>query len=182
MRKTRLTLILLVLLLVTGCQYFPTRNGQDARTYTAVERARPETGQISRLLSYYGDLDGLDEDRLKTRLAQLRNGWMGDGCSTVRLKSAMILSQLPAQESDSDANTVLDPCLGDAFIRSSAEGKLALLLQDLIETRKVASGAQAEIKDYHRQIKALQDENQKLNKQLEGLKAIEKSIQQRNRH
>lgn len=182
MRKTRLTLIPLVLLLVTGCQYFPTRNGQDERAHSAVELARPEAGQISRLLSYYRDLDGLDEDGLKTRLAQLRGGWEKDGCGTVRLKSAMILSQLAAYGSDPGTDAVLDPCLDDASNRSSAEGKLALLLQELIETRRVASGAQAEIEDYHGQLKALQDENQKLHKQLEGLKAIEKSIQQRNRH
>ena len=182
MRKTRLMLIPLILLLVTGCQYFPVRNGQNTRPHSTAVLTRPEATQISELLSYYKGLNGLDEDGLKTRLAQLRGSWEKGDCGTARLKSAMILSQLSASGDNSGGNAALAPCLDDAFTQDSAEGKLALLLRDLIETRRVASGAQAEIRNYHRQLKTLQDENQKLHKQLEGLKAIEKSIQQRNRH
>lgn len=182
MRKTRLLLIPLILLLVTGCQYFPVRNGQDTRPHSTAVLTRPEATQISELLSYYRGLSGLDEDGLKIRLAQLRSSWEEDDCGMVRLKSAMILSQLSVNKDEPGGNAALAPCLDDAFTRNSAEGKLAILLRDLIETRRVANGAQTEIRDYHRQLKTLQDENQKLHKQLEGLKAIEKSIQQRNLH
>ncbi|HET8701759.1 MAG TPA: hypothetical protein VFL97_08855 [Nitrococcus sp.] len=191
MRKTWFTFISLVLLAVTGCQYIPAknehtpaRNEQNARAHNnTAESARTETAdQIFELLSYYRGLQGLDENGLKTLLAQLRDSWGEDDCSMIRLKSAMVLSQLPVNESDTGANAILDPCLGSAFSQSSAKGKLAFLLRDLIEARRAASGAQAEARGYHHQLKALQDENQKLHKQLEGLKAIEKSIQQRNRH
>lgn len=181
MSRTPLTLILLILpLMITGCRYFPVENGRDANAPGTAELARPDAKRIAELLGYYRGLDSLDQNGLKTRLTGLQGSLEKDDCSTVRLKSAMILSKLSAHESGPSSQTVLDPCLNNAFNRYSAAGKLAFLLQDLIETRKAADGAQAELQNYHYQIKTLQDENEKLHKQLEGLKAIEKSIQQRN--
>ncbi|MDN5848498.1 MAG: hypothetical protein L0H63_02520 [Nitrococcus sp.] len=185
MRKMRLTLIPLVLLLVTGCRYFPISNGGAASgvgTHDAVELTHSQARQIAELLSYYRTLNGLGEDRLRTLLAQLQGDLKEYGCGTARLKSAMILSQLSAKESDPSAGAILGICLYDVFTRYSPEGKLALLLRDLIEARRAASRAQSETSNYHHKLRALQDENKKLHKQLEGLKAIEQSIQQRNEH
>ncbi|MDN5872013.1 MAG: hypothetical protein L0H73_15005 [Nitrococcus sp.] len=183
MRKLRLTLIALVVLLVTGCQYFPSRNGgavSGLGTHDAVELTRSQARQIAELLSYYRALEGLGEDRLRAHLARLQGDLEEYGCDTARLKSAMILSQLSAKESDPGAAAILGICLNDVFTQYSPEGKLALLLRDLIEARRAASRAQSEARNYHHETRALQDENQKLHKQLEGLKAIEQSIQQRN--
>lgn len=182
MSRTPLTLIFLVLplMMMTGCRYFPVENGQDTNAPGTVELARPDAKRIAELLGYYRGLDRLDQNGLKTRLTGLRGSLKKNDCSTVRLKSAMIISKLPNHENDPSSQTILDPCLNNAFNRYSAAGKLAFLLQDLIETRKTADGAQAEVQNYHHQVKTLQDENEKLHKQLEGLKAIEKSIQQRN--
>ncbi|MCO6439647.1 MAG: hypothetical protein J5I81_00905 [Nitrococcus mobilis] len=183
MSKTPLTLILLILpLMMPGCRYFPLENGQDASSQGAAELTRPDPRGIAELLGYYRGLDGLDENGLKTRLTRLQSRLQKDDCSTVRLKSAMILSKLSAHSGGPNSQTILDPCLNNAFNRYSAAGKLAFLLQELIETRKAADGAQAELQNYHYRIKTLQDENEKLHKQLEGIKAIEKSIQQRNQH
>lgn len=182
MYKTRLTLIGLAFLLLTGCQRFPTRDSRTASTFSSEQITLSEARQISNLLSYYRDLNGLGEGILKARLIQLGSGLEKDGCSTARLKSAMILSQLPSQSATSGANAVLKPCLDEAFAGDSTQSKLALLLRDLIETRGAARGALAQAEDYQHKLKVLEDENQKLHKQLEGLKAIEKSIQQRNRH
>lgn len=195
MRTLWLTLLPLVVLLVAGCQAFPIGSQKDMLPHHGrVKLTRDEAKSIPKLLSYYKSLDGLSEDKLRNRLAQLRGGLEKAACSTQRLKSAIILAQLQSYESASGVKAVLGPCLNDTLIRRSAEGKLALLLRDLIATRRAANGAQAEIKHYRDKLKALQVENQKLHnrvvklhekleklhKQLEGLRAIEKSIQQRN--
>ncbi|MDN5936809.1 MAG: hypothetical protein L0H75_11680, partial [Nitrosospira sp.] len=134
------------------------------------------------LLSYYRALNGLNEEQLRARLTQLRGELEKYGCGTARLQSAMILSQLSAKKSDPSIQAILGLCLNDLYTQYSAEGKLALLLQDLVEARRAASRAQAETSNNQHKLRALQDENRELHKQLEGLKAIEKSIQQRNEH
>ena len=183
MGKTPLTLILLaVLLAVAGCQYFPVRSHEDSDDLGGVELTRPEARRIANLLSYYKGLNGLGYSRLKTRLDQLEHGLEKGDCSTDRLKSAMVLSRLSAHGGVRNGDALLGPCLNNAFSRYSPEGKLALLLRDLIETRKAAHGAQANIETYQSRLKTLQEENRKLHEQLDGLRAIEKSIQQRNRH
>ena len=183
MGKTPLTLILLaVLLAMAGCQYFPIRSHQDSGDLSGVELTQPQARRIASLLSYYKGLNGLGYNRLRIRLDQLQHGLEKDDCSTDRLKSAMVVSRLPAYGGPREGNALLDPCLDNAFSRYSPEGKLALLLRDLLETRKAAYGAQANIETYQNRLKALQEENRKLHEQLDGLRAIEKSIQQRNRH
>ncbi len=183
MSKTPLTLIFFILpLMMPGCRYFPVENGQDENDQRTAALARPEPRVIAELLGYYQDLDRLDENGLKTRFSGLQGRLQKDECNTARLKSAMILSKLSVHSGGPSSQAILDPCLNNAFNRYSAAGRLAYLLQDLIETRKTADETHAELQNYHHQIKTLQDENEKLHKQLEGLKAIEKSIQQRNQH
>lgn len=184
MCKTQLTLICLAFLLLTGCQRLLIRDGNSQPTSAARSEqiTSSEAREISSLLNYYRDLNGLGEGILQARLVQLGSGLEKDGCGTARLKSAMILSQLPSKSAASGASAVLKPCLDEAFAGHSAQSKLALLLRDLIETRSAARGAEIQAADYQHKLKVLEDENQKLHKQLEGLKAIEKSIQQRNRH
>ncbi|MGD8709000.1 MAG: hypothetical protein PVF40_01325 [Ectothiorhodospiraceae bacterium] len=173
--------------LLAGCQLLPVRENdqqQSAAASQAAARDREQEAQARRLadvVSFYRQTADMEEEGLQRRLSVIESDVQPGRCNAARLKSAMLIARLgPRRDVDTDSE-YLAPCTKDPLARYSAEGSLAILVQDLINAHSARASSEAKLKDAAAELKKLRGENAELSKQLEGLKAIERSIQKRDR-
>lgn len=178
-------------LLLAGCQNLPIElpEGFGGREPEPELEPEPEPTPVRRpppaaidLLALYSRSAGLEADAVRRRLEALEPRASAPGCSEARLRSAILRLRLPAGEAG-DMERRLAPCEGEHVAPDRAH--LARLLGDLAAARRSGEATAAELRERlaetRRQVEALSAENERLQEQLEGLKAIERSIQERDR-
>jgi hypothetical protein len=137
--------------------------------------------ELAALLDYYRGVQMAPRAVLEERSDHLAD-WVQEGeCSTWRLKYAMVTKALVPPEGIPDARKHLDVCLAATPRADRALSGFAYLLEELWEAEAVSVQYRDQLQRTRQQLESEQSETAKLRKQLEGLKAIEKSIQQRDR-
>lgn len=172
--------------LLAGCQNLPIElpDGAGGREPDAEEpapRPRPQPVALD-LLAFYARSDGLGPQALRQRAEALEPRASAPGCSEARLRSAILRLRLPPEQAG-DIERRLAPCTGGSV--EPARAHLARLLGDLLDARRSGASTAAELRqrlsEAESRVEALGAENERLREQLEGLKAIERSIQERDR-
>lgn len=163
-------LLLSALLGLTGCQpniFRPER----ADPLPPAERNAP----LGALLDWQVEALHLEVAQLRQRLERLREPLAG-GCDAPRLRRAMLLEALPGE--GERLHSLLRPCLDQA--RPDSLGLLgqSLWLRHQRLQNKEERHAQA-LSAAQQELNAAQTRVQELQRQLDGLKAIERSLQQR---
>jgi len=183
LRTSAALTVVLAALLLSGCaQLFPAR-GEPASSQPTVDEihSRREAEALSNLLDFYRRSASMAPEELARRLDVQRKQLDKGRCDDARLRSAILVSRLPAHKRSADAEHLLGPCLEDPFKRYSDKGGLAMALHDLLITQVRAEEQANAAEKLAEAKKSLSEENAKLRKQLDGLKAIERSIQQRDK-
>ena len=190
MRWLCLALTGAALTLASGCQNLPLVGELPEQTQEQpVSSPPPDTEapaqtdgrQLAGLLDYYRGVQmaprGVLRERSKYLAAQVTAG----ECDPWRLKYAMVTKALTPPEDIARARELLAVCVESNLRNNRAVGKLALLLAELWETQAVSVRYQNQLQQTRQQLDREQAQSAKLREQLEGLKAIEQSIQQRDR-
>lgn len=136
-----------------------------------------EALETAYLLREYNEIAAMSAKARHRTSERLRDSLRADACSPQRLKLAMI----GGYDSDvvSDASQLLSPCLeGDASSGATNVG-LARLLEDLLTSQRARREAEQRQSELAQQRQTLRHRNQDLKEQIEGLKSIERSLQQR---
>lgn len=136
----------------------------------------PVNPQLMRLLSYYQELSRQSAAAIEREWGFYRAALLAGQCDTARMRLGLVLlraNELELElESDED---ILHSCV---YAAEQASG--IPLLAQLIQAQLL----QRTDKETHRQeaahaIESLKKENQELRRQVDGLKAIERSLQSR---
>lgn len=173
--------VLAAALAAMGCQHLPTVGQDDAGSAPATRPAGTrdaETRQLFSLLNYYERSSALDEETVHRRLAILESRLDPQRCSAARIRFAILLTRLPAS-AGAPGDGPLAPCTYNPHAGKTAEELLAPLLSDLMTARHTGAESRTEAQSLANKLADMQAENGKLRKQLEGLKAIEQSLQKR---
>lgn len=189
--RFRLALGLGLALMATGCQHLPFGRelpGDDAAQNGASEpETPPETPsqvrgrQLAALMDYYRGVKMAPRAVLEERSAYLKTLVTDGACDPWRLKYAMVTRALVPPGEIEQATKLLTVCLGADSPDHHGVGAFASLLEELWETEAVSVRYRQQLQATRRKLDNEQAETAKLRKQLEGLKAIEQSIQQRDR-
>jgi len=178
-------LVLAGTLLLAGCQNLPIQLPEGAgerAPESGAEPGRQRPPVAVELLALYSRSAGLEEAALRQRLEGLEPRASAPGCSEARLRSAILRLHLPAGEAGDIARR-LGPCRGENVEPERAH--LAQLLDDFAAARRsgrtTAAELRARLAEANRRVETLSAEKARLQEQLEGLKAIERSIQERDR-
>lgn len=171
--------------LLAGCQnlpiQLPERGGGDDGPETSAEPTPPRP-LAPELLALYARSAELDAEILRIRAEALEPRASAPGCSEARLRSAILRLHLPPAEAG-DLERRLAPCRNEGVEAERAH--LAALLADLLASRQEAAETTAALRERlaesENRAETLAEENARLEEQLEGLKAIERSIQERDR-
>jgi hypothetical protein len=163
-----------VLLLTQGCTLIP-----DLRKADAPARAQRQlVDQLPEILAYYREASGWPEARLQLERETQRSLLITGQCNLARLKLAAISLEIVEQDASARApQGLLRPCLKDESLAAGVQG-LALLLGSQITQRSTSA---AQLRTQTQELETLRRQNLELLRQLEGLKALERSLQQRRR-
>ena len=159
--------------LVSGCAKLPIGPPVDEP---------PEPEPLSQALATFADSRGLSPEALQQRLQVTRDKDAPERCDGAELASAMLLLRLPAKADGVDPESLLQACLDAPGDRAADARRLAMVVARALELRHGEAQAQAATATLKDELAALQQENAQLREQLEGLKAIEESLQQRQRN
>lgn len=180
---------LLLGLVLSGCPLaLPERGqGEPGPVDEALER-NGERDEASEALHYYRFTGELSEAGVESRIRRLEPQVREAVCNRDRLRLAMLFSRLPESIGDDRSREVLGPCLENAFARHSGLGAFAALLDEIVASRQAGREAQQaearaerQAREQAEEVSTLRDTIGALEEQLEGLKAIERSIQERDR-
>lgn len=180
----RLTLVTLALAAaLAGCEALRLPQGSTTgeAPHTTIPTPDPEARRVRKLVDYYHTVERLEPSVVLDRFEAMAAARQTPGCTVARVRSAMLMTRMPTADRASDAEAILAPCLDSPAVRASTRGALAALVARALEWR--ARNAQANHGAAARQqaLEKLRAENAELRKQLEGLKAIEESLQRRDR-
>lgn len=169
----RLTLAF-ALLAISGCQALrPAQQTEPEppESSLGIENIAAEHAKLLSLFSYYRDLTGWSEQVIDDQIEVMR-ALLGTGCSERRLRLALaLLHQGAATEPG-----LLESC--QQSDTGPATAKLALLLEDQL---KKHAQRQAALREALAELEQRKQENVELRRQLDGLRAIERSLQGRDR-
>lgn len=183
------TATLLLSLVLTGCP-LALPDSAEPEPPPVGEALEPvqERDEASEALNYYRFAAELSEAGVENRIRRLEPMIQGEQCSRERVRLAVLFSRLPEGIGDDRSQALLTPCLEDPFARHSGLGAFAALLDDVIASRQArrdvqeaATRAEREARQQAEELTTLQETVDALEEQLEGLKAIERSIQERDR-
>ncbi|MBA1146256.1 hypothetical protein H0Z60_04210 [Ectothiorhodospiraceae bacterium WFHF3C12] len=173
-----------------GCQNLPfgaELPGANTEQETAAPQPAPETAaqarsrQLAGLLDYYRGVQmaprGVLEEREKYLVDLVTEG----ECDPWRLKYAMVSKALAAPGDIEKVRSLLTGCMEPNQRENGAVSTFAYILEELWETEAVSVRYREQLEATRKKLDSEQAETAKLRKQLEGLKAIEESIQQRDR-
>ncbi len=189
------TILLTVAMTLSGCRLLASPGAEADATVTeaAVSGEKlpvyaREGDETDDLLSYYRLTGELSQATVPDRIERLRTRLIEDRCDEARLRTVMLASRLPPGEGEALGLKLLEPCVDDPFARYSATGADAILLNDMFANRAARQQAaaarereQRRAGDLAEEVERLRTEVTALEQQLEGLKAIERSIQERDR-
>lgn len=178
MRLFRRSIWMLALGLLSGCALFPA--GEEGGPPPAAQFEKsPSDQNLSELLSFYAASRQLSEPALKQALLAQR-GATSPGCDLSRLRLGLLqlhAAERGATDSELAADDVLVPCLQ---AQDAEPGLLALAI--LIHTQlSELDGQRQRLVAGQKELDAARKENLELKRQLEELKAIERSLQDRRR-
>lgn len=179
----------------SGCQSLPIAGEppEQARKQPVQAREQPaetppepvvhqaDNRQLAALLDYYRGVQMAPRSVLQERSEYLAAQVTAGECDPWRLKYAMVTKALTPPEDIARARELLAACLDTGRRNNRAVGKLALLLAELWESQAVSVRYQNQLQQTRQQLDREQAQSAKLREQLDGLKAIEQSIQQRDR-
>lgn len=141
----------------------------------------PLEDNVAGLLQLYVLAEGWDEARQRRAVATLTEQMAPERCSLERLSAALVGLHLPR---DAGPQDLLAPCLGvaaPADVTLQQEQGLARLAHDIARARAQTADLRPEISRLRQELEAAAAENQRLSEQVESLKAIERSLQLRDR-
>lgn len=145
---------------------------QPAQPLPAQDRALLE------LLGYYQALGNRSLDALESERRFQQASLIADRCSQSRMRLGLVLLRLQeAGDLNEHDEEVMYPCLHD-----SGDGSGVHLLAQLVHQQLQAHARSRMLqRDTSRTLEALMKDNQELRRQVDGLKAIERSLQNRHR-
>lgn len=138
----------------------------------------PRDQDLVELLSYYQELSGKSPLGLQQEQRFYHAALVVDRCSTARMRLGLVLLRLSELgQADESTQEIMPPCLPD-----QGDGRGIHLLAQLIhEQLQARAQAQSRQQDTSQKLDALKRDNQELRRQVDGLKAIERSLQNRHR-
>lgn len=141
---------------------------------------KPSDRDLSELLRYYQYTADWSEKALDGERRSLQPALSQGRCNTERFKMSLIALRAAERslKLDGPAEDLLKPCLAEPGLAGSGLQGLALLVSTQL---REASAGQQRLKAGAQELEATKRENQELRRQLEGLKAIERSLQDRRR-
>lgn len=145
------------------------------------QRQRPDTGTatVARALEAVRGSQGLSGDALRQRIARQLERRTHGHCDAAELSAGMLALRLPGATEPPAIDTLFDDCLDVADTADTTIGVLAAVIADGLYWRGEAAAGRAGNKGLKQAIEELRADNAQLREQLEGLKAIEESLQQR---
>ena len=141
----------------------------------------PLEDNVAGLLQLYALAADWDDARRRRALATLTERVEGGACSLERLSAALVGLHLPR---DATPEGLLAPCLGKAIpddVTLQQQRGLAQLVEEIRRARGASAALRPEITRLRQQLEEAAAENQRLSEQVESLKAIERSLQLRDR-
>ncbi len=141
----------------------------------------PLEDNVAGLLQLYALAEGWDEARQRRAMATLTERMAPERCSLERLSAALVGLHLPQ---GARPQGLLAPCLeatAPANVTLQQERGLARLVRDIARARAQTADLRPEIRRLRQELEAAATENQRLSEQVESLKAIERSLQLRDR-
>ncbi|KAB7628287.1 hypothetical protein [Alkalilimnicola sp. S0819] len=163
-------LLLTALLGLAGCQYNPFRPEPPPPPPAA-----GPAQSLEELLAWQVAVLRMDDEQLRRRLAQPGEA-LGGGCDAPRLRRAMLMEALRAGEAR--LRSLLRPCLDQATPDAWALlGENLWLRHQRLQNREMAADRQ--LSAARSELAATRARAEELRRQLDGLKAIERSLQQR---
>lgn len=161
-----------LILLLTAC--VPPSGWPPLRGAEAPPATRDQ--DLIDLLSYYQELGGRSAESLQQERRFYRAALVADRCSTARMRLGLVLLRLPeAIKPDPDSRHLMAPCLPE-----TGDGRSLHLLAQLIDQQLQARAqSQAQQQGASQTLEALKRDNQELRRQVDGLRAIERSLQNR---
>lgn len=152
-----------LLLLLTGC----------ATSWQSPDGPPMHDRDLNGLLAYYRDLDGMPDDAIAQERQRRQATLVVDRCDATRMQLGLALLRAAERGMRIDnSENVMRPCLDDPRLARSNAHYLAYLIEAQLSSRRAE---QQQLKN----AEALKKENQELRRQVEGLKAIERSLHDR---
>lgn len=189
--RRRLALGLALAALTSGCQNLPlgrelpentAGQGPESEPGAAVETpSQTRSRQLAGLLDYYRGVKMAPRGVLEERRTYLETLVTEGECDPWRLKYAMVTKALIAPGDIDEATALLKICLESDARDHRGVRAFAGLLEELWQTEAVSLRYRTQLQAARQKLENEQAETAKLREQLEGLKAIEQSIQQRDR-
>lgn len=144
-----------------------------------VPNAALDDRELNQLLAFYRGLEGRSEASLERERKFYKAASIDGRCDDARMRLALVLLRgVEAGQRVEGADSVLQPCLVDRELKDTNAQHLAYLIHAQLRSRtSEQSRYHTAIQDYE----VLKRDNQELRRQVEGLKAIERSLQDRRR-
>lgn len=179
-------LLAAVLSVLNGCQQLPIVHEQSRQQPPTETQLDEPPGQVrgrevATLLDFYRGVEMAPRAILEERARYLAERVQEGKCDSWRLKYAMIKKALAPPAEIPESRELLTVCLTAKPRSNGALGEFAYLLEELWEAEAVSMQYRNQLQQTRRALENERGETAKLRKQLEGLKAIEQSIQQRDR-
>ncbi|HKK23662.1 MAG TPA: hypothetical protein VJ947_08245, partial [Pseudohaliea sp.] len=181
-----MTVVLLALALA-GCEVLPLSwpapepPPPEPEPPAPVAEPVPLEDNVVGLLQLYILAEGWDDARQRRAMVTLTEQMAPERCSLERLSAALVGLHLPREASPQD---LLAPCLevtAPADVTLQQEQGLARLVRDIARARAQTADLRPEISRLRQELEAAAAENRRLSEQVESLKAIERSLQLRDR-
>ena len=173
--------VFVALMAAAGCQHLPVSGSGNPGSGTPSTHPEVmsdiEHRQLIALLDYYERTSDMDYEALRQRLAILEPRVRPGRCTAARIRFAMLLTRLPPGEGAGGG--ILAPCTPTPRAGTTAEDLLAPVLRELIAARHARAETHARAQALEDELANTKAENGKLREQIEGLKAIEESLQER---
>ncbi|HEX5514114.1 MAG TPA: hypothetical protein VFY81_06940 [Gammaproteobacteria bacterium] len=166
----------LLVFTLAGC--VPPSGWPPFRTGESIFGSAPDR-DLTELLTYYQELGGKSATALEQERKFYQAALIKDRCTTARMRLALVLlrtTELGARVEGGEQ--VVSPCLLEQEL-----GRNVHLLAYLVHKQLVAyNGGLTQRQEALQALEVLKKENQELRRQVDGLKAIERSLQDRRRH
>ena len=177
---------------LSGCEWLPlSLPGEEPPPAEpppppALAEPLPLEENVAGVLMLYRLYGEWEEPRLREALQTLSGRLEPGRCEPARISAGLVAVNLPSGAAPAD---LLDPCLPAGGAAASEEPdplaqlkrNLALLLRDMLRLRATQAEARREVQQLRSGLSEAAEENARLRKQVESLKAIEQSLQQRDR-
>jgi hypothetical protein len=178
--RTCLWIALCGSLLLSGCAIVPASGRPDSgigKSPFSLFQSEASDGDLPELLSFYRETAAWPDGLIETEHSALQREAAESHCGTSRLKLGLVLLRAAERgiKVETSALDLLKPCLAEP---AGGVGGLAHLID--VQLRESVAG-QNRLRAGVQELEVTRKENQELKRQLEGLKAIERSLQDRRR-